>query len=93
MTKKTDKYQAAPQRGPPPLPSRTFKTVVPNLRSQPTSGSRGSGVGFVEILIIRKVTSSYLEANALSNQHMYEFLDLTSNIKNLILCSISGNVM
>ena len=51
--KKTDKYQAVPQRGPPPFPSRTFKAVVPNLRS------RGSGIGsqegFVENSIIMKL--------------------------------------
>jgi len=91
MTKKTDKYQAVPQRGPPPLPSRTFKAVVPNLRSQPKSGSWGFGIGsqegFVENLIIMKFTSSYLEA------HAFGFLDLTSNIKNVILFSISVNVM
>jgi hypothetical protein len=73
-----------PQRGPPPLPSRKFKAVVPNLRSQPKSGLQVSGVGsqegFVENSIIFKYTSSYLEANALPDRHLYEFLDLTSNI-------------
>jgi len=78
-----------PQRGPPSLPSRTFKAMVPNYRSQPKSGSWGFGIGlqegFMGNLTFMKFTSSHLEANALPNQHMYEILDLTSNIDNLIL--------
>ena len=95
--KKTDKYQAVPQRGPRPLPSKTSKAVVLNLSSHPTSGSWGSGVasqeGFVENSILIKFTSFYLVAKALSNQHMYGFFDLTSNIRNLIFLLIPGNVI
>ena len=43
----------------------------------------------MENLIIMKFTGSYLEANALPDQHMYDILDLTSNINNLILFIIS----
>jgi len=46
----------------------------------------------MENLIIMKFTSSYLEANALPNQHVYEILDLTSNINNLTLFIISYHI-